>query len=92
MKDKAYKQAEQKIAAALTSRATELDLINIVIEKHYKVEGNVQTTETHLTELPESIGQLTQLTSLYLYDNQLTALPDSPLAQLHECRENVEND
>jgi Leucine-rich repeat (LRR) protein len=34
-----------------------------------------------LTELPESIGQLTQLTSLNLSSNQLTTLPDS-LGQL----------
>jgi Leucine-rich repeat (LRR) protein len=30
-----------------------------------------------LTELPESIGQLTQLTEMYLSDNQLTTLPVS---------------
>ena len=63
-KDEAYKQAEQKIADALRSGATELDLRSM-----------------QLTELPESIGQLTQLTSLDLSSNQLTALPDS-LGQL----------
>ncbi|CCH53979.1 putative serine/threonine-protein kinase pats1 [Fibrisoma limi BUZ 3] len=31
----------------------------------------------NLSSLPESIGQLTQLTRLYLYDNQLTILPES---------------
>jgi len=39
-----------------------------------------------LTELPESIGQLTQLTELNLSNNQLTALPDS-LGQLTQLRE-----
>ena len=63
-KDAAYYEAEKKIAEALTSRATELDLRRM-----------------KLTELPESIGQLTQLTSLNLSNNQLTALPDS-LGQL----------
>jgi internalin A len=53
-------EAEQKIAAALKTGATELDLRSI-----------------ELTELPESIGQLTQLTSLDFSNNQLTALPDS---------------
>lgn len=59
-----YQLAEQKIAKALTSRATKLDL-----------------SDMKLTELPESIGQLTQLTELNLSSNQLTALPDS-LGQL----------
>ncbi len=31
----------------------------------------------HLTELPESIGQLSQLDRLFLDDNQLTTLPES---------------
>jgi GTPase SAR1 family protein len=64
MKDKPYLKAKQKIANALRSGATELDLSGM-----------------QLTELPESIGQLTQLTSLNLSFNQLTALPDS-LSQL----------
>ncbi|RJP51705.1 MAG: hypothetical protein C4583_08075 [Anaerolineaceae bacterium] len=61
--------AEKKIAEALQSGATELDLSNM-----------------ELTELPPSLGQLTQLTSLNLSDNQLTALPPS-LGQLTQLRE-----
>jgi len=68
-KDDAYQLAEQKIAKALTSRATELNLSNM-----------------KLTELPASLGQLTQLTSLDLSNNQLTALPDS-LGQLTQLME-----
>jgi len=64
MTDTPYQKAEQKIAKALKTGATGLDLRNM-----------------QLTELPESIGQLTQLTSLDLSNNQLTALPDS-LGQL----------
>ena len=30
----------------------------------------------NLTELPESLGQLTQLQSLDLFDNRLTTLPE----------------
>ncbi len=33
--------------------------------------------ENKLTELPDSIGNLTNLTELYCYENQLTELPDS---------------
>ena len=93
-KDQAYQQAEQKIAEALTSRATELDL-----SQKYNAKDSEKLTElpeslwklTHLTSLnlsnnqltslPDSLGQLTQLTSLDLSRNQLTALPDS-LGQL----------
>lgn len=47
MKNPPYLEAEKKIAEALKSGGTELDLRSM-----------------KLTELPESIGQLTQLTSL----------------------------
>jgi internalin A len=42
-------------------------------------------SEQGLTELPESVEQLTQLQRLYLHSNQLTTLPESvgQLTQLH---------
>jgi internalin A len=70
-KDEAYQQAEQKIQQALKSGATELDLSN-----EYDAPD-----EKKLTELPESIGKLKQLTSLNLSSNKLTTLPPS-LGQL----------
>ncbi len=90
-KDAAYRQAEKKIAEALQSGATELDLSN----SQYKDPKPPQLTElpdslrkltqltslnlsyNQLTTLPDSLGQLTQLTSLNLSYNQLTTLPDS---------------
>jgi internalin A len=65
-KDKAYQQAEAKIEAALRSGAKELALCD---------------NWPGLTELPESLSQLTALQSLNLSYNQLTALPES-LGQL----------
>lgn len=63
-RDKAYRKAEQMIADALRTGATELDL------------GNIGTKESALTELPESLSQLTQLQKLSLSNNQLTTLPE----------------
>lgn len=58
----AYHIAERKIETALRAREIELDLRG--------------SDDTGLTELPESLGQLTQLESLDLSGNQLTALPE----------------
>ncbi len=69
--DPAYLLAEQKIAEALKTGATELDLSQRY-DANYKY---------NLTELPDSLWQLTQLTFLNLSSNQLTTLPDS-LGQL----------
>ena len=63
-KDKAYLKAEKKIEAAQRSGATELDL------------NGWESPSLRLTELPESLGQLTQLQSLNLSGNRLTTLPD----------------
>ena len=70
-KSKPYLEAEQKIQQALQSGATELDLSN-----DYNTPD-----EKKLTELPDSIWKLKQLTSLKLAYNKLTTLPDS-LGQL----------
>ncbi|MGC1374599.1 MAG: COR domain-containing protein [Anaerolineales bacterium] len=64
--NKAYYQAEKKIEQARLSGATILDLHN---------EWNAFDNRP-LTELPESLGQLTQLQSLNLSDNELKALPE----------------
>src|SRR5262245_49381577 len=73
--DQAYLEAEKKIAEALKSGATELDLSH-----------NYSKDEEKLTELPDALWQLTQLTELNLSDNQLTTLPES-LGQLTELTE-----
>jgi internalin A len=59
-------------------KADESTLTALLIEeaqKNQATELNLQLKG--LTEVPESIGQLTQLQSLYLWGNQLTALPES---------------
>jgi len=48
-------------------------------------------TNMGLTEVPESLGQLTQLQELFLHDNQLTALPES-LGQLTQLKTLYLND
>lgn len=85
-----YRQAEEKIAEAQRSGATELDL-----SQEWDAKDSDQLTElpaslweltqlqsldlsyNQLTVLPEAIGQLTQLQSLDLSYNQLTALPEA---------------
>jgi|CXWL01.1.fsa_nt_gi GTPase SAR1 family protein len=92
MKDSSYLEAEKKIAEALQSRATELDLSGMKLTELPDSLGQLtQLTELNLssnklTALPESLGQLTQLTKLDLSNNQLTSLPDS-LGQLTHLRE-----
>src|SRR3990172_12138536 len=75
-KSQPYLEAEKKIQQVLQSGATELDLSN---------EYNAPD-EKKLTELPESIGKLKQLTSLKISYNKLTALPPS-LGQLTQLTE-----
>ena len=74
-RDEAYRKAEKKIEEARRTGATELDL-----SQDYGAEDSKK-----LTELPESLGQLTQLQRLELYNNQLTALPES-LGQLTQLQ------
>jgi Leucine-rich repeat (LRR) protein len=73
-RDEAYRKAEEKIEEARRFRTTELDL-----------SGGWDKELPKLTELPESLGQLTRLQSLKLRNNQLTALPES-LGQLTQLR------
>jgi hypothetical protein len=76
-RDEAYREAEKKIVEARRSGATELDL-----------SDRWDSGSPKLTELPESLGQLTQLQSLDLGDNQLTVLPEwlGQLTQLRSLR------
>jgi len=65
-RDEPYQRAERKIEKARRSGTKELDL-----------SAAWDTTDSEkLTELPESLGQLTQLQKLELSNNQLTALPE----------------
>jgi hypothetical protein len=73
-RDEAYQKAEQKIEAVRRSGAKELDLSVGYFNNKLK-----------LRELPESLGQLTQLKTLNLSSNQLTALPAS-LGQLTQLQ------
>jgi len=70
-RDEAYRAAEEKIEAVRRSGAKELDLS----------KGYGRPDSKRLTDLPESLGQLTHLKLLNLRGNQLTALPES-LGQL----------
>ena len=55
-------------------RPSVLSLIAQAAEKQAK---RLDLSGMDLLELPEAIGQLTNLTSLTLWKNQLTALPES---------------
>ncbi|UJB70400.1 leucine-rich repeat domain-containing protein [Acaryochloris sp. 'Moss Beach'] len=73
--DKPYQEAERKIAEALRTGATTLNL-----ECSWLANDSEK-----LTELPESMGQLSQLQKLYLDSNQLTTLPES-MGQLSQLQ------
>jgi len=64
--NRVYRRAAKKIENAWRSGAKELDL---------SLPWNARDSE-RLTDLPESLGQLTQLQSLNLSNNRLTALPE----------------
>ncbi|MGD1930099.1 MAG: COR domain-containing protein [Leptolyngbyaceae cyanobacterium] len=92
MSDKAYAAAEKKIAEALQTRATGLDLSDMRLTALPESLGQLtqlrmlNLRNNQLTALPESMGQLTQLRSLTLTANQLTTLPES-LGQLTQLQE-----
>ena len=74
-KNEAYRRAEQLIEEALRSGAKGLNL---------SVRSEAEDS-AKLTELPESLGQLSQLQTLSLSGNQLTTLPES-LGQLSQLQ------
>jgi RocCOR-like putative regulator of kinase activity/DAPkinase-like Roc (Ras of Complex) protein/Leucine Rich Repeat (LRR) protein len=73
-RNQAYRRAQYEIEEARRSGAKTLDL---------SPRGDAEDSEK-LIELPESLGQLTQLQQLNLYDNQLRSVPEwlSQLTQL----------
>lgn len=93
-KSKAFQAAEEKIAAALRTGATELDLSCIRLTEVPESLGQLAQLQTldlsynQLTALPESLGKLKQLQSLALSGNQLTSLPEwlGELKQLQSLR------
>ncbi len=74
-RNEAYRRAELAIEQARRWGAKDLDL---------SVVSGAQDS-SRLTEVPEHLGQLTELQSLNLSGNQLTTLPES-LGQLTELR------
>lgn len=73
-RDKAFKRAEEKIGEARRTGATQLNLTSWDDSDHLA-----------LTELPESLAELSQLQTLGLWDNKLTSLPEW-LGQLTELQ------
>jgi len=69
--DKAYQEAEEKIEIAFRSQAMKLDLSG--------------SAKTYLTQLPESLWQLSELQELNLTENRLTMLSEN-LGQLTHLR------
>ncbi len=74
-RNEAFEKAEKKIEEALHSGATSLDLSTSLLA----------SDSEKLTELPESLGQLSQLQTLNLSRNGLTSLPDG-LGQLSQLQ------
>lgn len=72
--DEAYQKAAEQIDAARRLGTKNLDL-----------SGGWQKDSTKLTRVPEWLGQLTQLESLNLSNNELIALPES-LGQLTQLQ------
>jgi internalin A len=89
--DKAYREAEKRIADARRTGARKLDLGDLSLsELPESLEQLTQlqilaVSDNQLTALPESLGQLTQLQQLYVSHNQLTALPEA-LGQLTQLK------
>jgi internalin A len=83
---KKSRTASGRIAAAMESRSTELDLSRLSLTELPEAIGQLNALKqlqrlnlsfNQLTKLPESIGQLTQLQQLDLSDNKLAVIPDS---------------
>lgn len=82
-KDEAFQAAEEKIAEALRTGATELDLSDMGLTELPESLGkltkllSLNLSQNQLTALSESLSKLTQLQTLVLGGNQLITLPAS---------------
>jgi len=82
-KNKPNLEAERKIAEAIRSHETSLDLSGNELTTLPESLGRLSQltyldlSGNELTTLPKSLGQLSQLTSLDLSRNELTTLPES---------------
>jgi len=90
-KTEGEQKAERRIADALATQATTLDLSGLGLQTLPEGIGQLSQLQTlsvannALTALPEGIGQLSQLQNLYLHDNALTALPEG-IGQLSQLQ------
>ncbi|MGK7926074.1 MAG: leucine-rich repeat domain-containing protein, partial [Spirulina sp.] len=90
-RDEAYYEAERRIEAARQEEATELDLSDMGLTELPDAIGQLinlkilhlgegfgeEEQKNQLVTLPESLGNLTQLQTLFLQNNQLVTLPES---------------
>ncbi|MEH2320821.1 leucine-rich repeat protein [Nostoc sp.] len=82
-RDKAYREAEQRIKKVRREGAIELDLSDMKLSEIPEAIASLtqlltlNLSDNQLTQLPEAIASLTQLQRLNLDSNQLTELPEA---------------
>ncbi|HEY9800990.1 MAG TPA: COR domain-containing protein [Leptolyngbyaceae cyanobacterium] len=83
VRDKAYREAEQRIEKARQEEAIKLDLSNMELTEvpeaiaSLSVLQQLDLSGNQLSQLPEAIASLSRLQKLYLSNNQLSQLPEA---------------